>query len=281
MGSLTLELDHPTPFSDVQRDYLTPLRHLVQFGTGEETRLQSLVLTDLDESDPRVSEARTDTELIIRFDIQPLTPRQNPYDHLLMPFAAWSDDPVAFLQRWLRLHARLCKAANLLFATLNVRYIYLENQLLNLTTFAEAYHRTLHDDPPISESDHAQHVQEMIGVLSSPTLQNHYRARLTFAYEQSLRSRLKWLFRRAESADERVKDWRKEDLPDKLVATRNSLAHRAGEDGETLEDSELFRAMRRLSVVLQINLMLDLEMADDAVRACIAERYITSVGLWS
>ena len=33
---------------------------------------------------------------------------------------------------------------DLLFATLNVRYIYLENQVLNLLAFAEGYHRALH-----------------------------------------------------------------------------------------------------------------------------------------
>jgi HEPN superfamily Apea-like protein len=223
-----------------------------------------------------VEGARRSVEIIVQDSSRPLVVRRNAFNHLLMPFAVWAADPCALFERWLDLHGRLGKAANLLFATLNNWPAYIENRFLNLTAFAEAYHRTLHDSPPVTPDEHQVATEQMLKALSTNKLRNHYGPRLKYADEQGLRSRMKALFRRAERAVEDVEGWRAAGLPDSLVETRNALTHRAGSDEKTLEGSALFWATKRLLVVLQINILLDLQISSEVAAACITQRHHTS-----
>lgn len=91
---------------------------------------------------------------------------------------------------------------------------------------------------------------------------------------------MKALFRRVEQAVEDVGGWCAVGLPDSLVETRNALTHRAGSDEKTLEGSALFWATKRLLVVLQINILLDLRLSSEVAAACIAQRHRTSKTLF-
>ena len=282
IASLTVETPNPIPFGEIRQRYLVPFHDLVLFGTTEETVTQSLTLPGLDVQESElIEEVHGSVEFIVQDASRPLTAKRNPYRHLLMPIAVWRSNPTALAEHWLGLHTKLGKTASLLFATLNSRPPYIENQLLNLTTFAESYHRTLHDESPITKEEHSASVTQMLTALPDKRLQDHYRPRLKYADEQSFRGRMKDLFRRAEGAVEGVKQWRTAGLPDDLIETRNSLTHRAGDDGNALEDADLFWATRRLLVVLQTNLMLDLHMPADAVAACITQRYEADPSLFS
>lgn len=280
VASVTVEPVDPSALGELEARYVSPIKSLVLFCTEEQTVTESLTLFGLDGDDSSlVAEARHSVEIVGQDASRPLVVKHNPFNHLLMPFAAWPADPAALFQRWLDLHGKLGSAADLLFATLNNPPPYIENRFLNLMTFAEAYHRTLHDTPPLTLDEHKAATEQMLESLSAP-LRSHYGPRLQYAYEQGLRSRIKFLFRRAESAVQHVKDWRSAGLPDSLVVTRNALIHRAGEEGETLEGGSLFWATRRLLVVLQVNLLFDLEMPLDNISACIAQRHRTSKNLF-
>ena len=280
-GSVTVELTEPIALSEFAQSYLTPLRNLILFGTSEETVLRSLVLLRLDEIESGlIGEARALTEWVVQDAARPLTVRRNPYAHLLMPLAAWSSDTGGFVGRWFKLHADLGEAANLFFGTLNNRPGYLETWFLNLASFTEVYHRTLHNEPPLTQGAHQASVSQMLDALPEEKLREHYERRLEHADEQGFRSRIKQLFRRAEEAVDGVKLWRKADLPDELLETRNNLTHRAGAGDGTLEGSNLFWATKRLLVVLEINIMLDLELPLDVVAGCITQRYINDVGVF-
>lgn len=190
-----------------------------------------------------------------------------------MPLAAWSHEPEKLFRKWLAVHHAMGQAAYLVFATLNSTPAFIENRFLNLTTFAEAYHRIRHDMPSVAPKEHAEAVEVMLAALSERKLRNHYGPRLRYAGEQGFRSRMKALFRRAEEVVGEVKGWRTGGLPDRLIETRNSLTHGAGVDGNVLEGADLLWSIKRLLVVLQVNLLLDLEMPGDAVAMCIAQKY--------
>lgn len=278
---IEVELQRPTPLSEIDRRYLTPLRDLVTFGTAEETATESLALVGVSMLESElIEEARDRVEIVIHDASRPLTERTNPYRHLLMPLGAW-EDPKTMIKRWLDLHAQLGKAANLFFDTLNSRPAYIENWFLNLAIFAEVYHRTLHDEPALPRDQHEISVGQMLDALPAKRLRDHYEPRLEHADEQGFRSRMKHIFRRAEDAVAGVKPWRRTGLPNDLIDTRNSLTHHAGVHDQPLEDDQLFWGTRRLLVVLQINLMLDLQMPSADVAACVAQCYENDARLFS
>lgn len=65
-----------------------------------------------------------------------------------MPLRAWGESAPAFLTAWFRLRRELGGPANLLFATLNKKDASLEDDVLNLLSVAEGYHRLRFDEPP-------------------------------------------------------------------------------------------------------------------------------------
>jgi hypothetical protein len=277
IASIAIEPAVLSTLGEIEERYVFPLRDLVLFGTEEQTVTDSLTLYGLDEVESDLVEgARRAVEIVVQDSSRPLVAERNAFNHLLMPFAVWAGDPGALIERWLDLHGKLGKAANLLFATLNNWPAYVENRFLNLTAFAEAYHRTLHDSPPVTPDEHEVATEQMLQALPTNKLRNHYGPRLKYADEQGLRARMKELFRRAGQAVEDVEGWRAGGLPDSLVETRNALTHRAGSDEKTLEGSALFWATKRLLVVLQINILLDLRLSSEVAAACIAQRHRTS-----
>jgi dihydrofolate reductase len=79
----------------------------------------------------------------------------------LLPASA-ADDIAELLTRWIAFHRELGAATQLLFGTLNDRDLPAVNRLLNLLAFAETYHRRKHDEPPLTDEEHAAFSQAML-----------------------------------------------------------------------------------------------------------------------
>lgn len=178
-------------------------------------------------------------------------PRWN-HGRPLVPFSALQDAAPTFISGWFELYERLGPAMLFFIAALSER-MFLENRLLNYTSFAESYHRTLHDEPPITAEEHAQYVAEMLKTIDNTDHRNHYEARLRFAAAQGQRQRLKWLIRRTKETLPKLAVL-KVGLADRLVETRNALTHLDPTGAPGLSRGALFRAIEQLEVVLQLNI---------------------------
>jgi hypothetical protein len=190
-----------------------------------------------------------------------------------VPFAALGDDAPAFIARWWALYEQLgTSAATTLISALGSR-LFLDNRVLNEMSFAESYHRIVHDDPPISEAEHEQYVDAMLATIETGTHGRHYRDRLKYARSQSQRQRLKWLIKRIKPLFPELAGL-KPKLADQLVDTRNALTHLDPTGPDALKDEPLYRAIELLEVTIQANLLLDLELAPEDVVGLIKASYV-------
>ena len=274
------DFDLPVTLSEFKERYSQPLHDLVLFAIHEEIRVEAMTILIPEElekwwGDKKPIERVREVEVVQRTNSQPLRPRKHRYEHGLVPLTAWGDDAPERIRQWFDLRRKLGGLADLLFATLNVRYIYLENQVLNLMAFAEGYHRALHDELVVKQEDHEDNVEEMLVALEGDELRKIYAPRLEHAHEQSQRRRLRHLVDRAGEVLEEAKPWRK-DLVDALIDTRNYFIHWGDKGDSVLEGQQLARALRRLQVVIEINLLLDIEtsekVVEEAIRHCYAGR---------
>jgi hypothetical protein len=83
------------------------------------------------------------------------------HERPLVPFAALGDAAPAFIRSWFELYENLGPAMLFFIAALSER-MFLENRLLNDMSFAESYHRTLHDKPPITPDEHTGYMARML-----------------------------------------------------------------------------------------------------------------------
>ena len=65
------------------------------------------------------------------------------------------------------------------------------------------------------------------------------------------------------------------ELANRLVGTRNALTHLDPTAPQPLTDVSLFRALERLEVAIQTNLMLDLGLDEDEVAGLMRASYLT------
>jgi hypothetical protein len=195
------------------------------------------------------------------------------YRRLLVPLAALRDDAPGFIQRWWALYGRLGgTAATTLMSALGSR-LFLDNRFLNEMSFAESYHRIVHDEPAIPVADHERHVAEMLDTIENAAHREHYRQRLRYAAAQGQRQRLKWLINRARNLFPEL-DGLRAKLADQLVDTRNALTHLDPSGPDALRDEALYRAVELLEVTLQANLLLDLELPPQTVADLIKISYL-------
>jgi hypothetical protein len=271
-GGMTLD--------EFEERWVAPLQSFVIFAGREPTLLESLVVIHRDPA--RVHPAIRRGNPAIDWDevrINLLMPRPGlnadakfDYRRPLVPLAALGDDAVSFIQSWWEQYARLGPATELLMSAWGSR-MFLENRLLNEMSFAESYHRILHDDPPISDEEHGQHVEAMLEAVMEPTHRRHYKQRLLHAAEQGQRQRLKWLIRRAKQMLPEL-DGLRGGLADALVNTRNALTHLDPSGAPRLRDEALYRAIELLEVTLQANMLLDLGLSRKRAGGLLRTSYI-------
>jgi ApeA N-terminal domain 1 len=275
--NVRFEMDHPLNYRTFVERYVVPLHDLIVLATHEESEVEGTTIFVPSEEvkwwgRDRPSQTLDNVAVIERTSIDPSLPRPNAFAQIPMPLRAWGVGAPQIIRRWFALRAELGGPGNLLFATLNKRDVSLENDTLSLLSVAEGYHRTLYDNPPLAETTHEAAVESMLAALSAQDEREHYRSRLRFANQQSQKQRLRFLFERAEEVVEEAESWRRVQLQE-AIDTRNFLTHWGEPTERVLEDWDLWFALNRLRIVLEINLYLDVGIDLDTIEVAIRTAY--------
>jgi len=275
---VVVRADTGLPIEEFQTQWLDPLQGLVIFAGREPTVLESMVVNRTTESEvhPAIRHGTAERfwqkERIEVLMTLPGLTAETRYDYQrpLVPLAVLGDDAPNFVREWWKLYKVLGSATPVLLSALGSR-LFLDNRLLNEMSFAESYHRILHDDPPISAEDHEQYVAGMLATIGDTKTRQHYADRLRYAAEQGQRQRIKSLIRRAK----KVVDLGSlnASLADSLVTTRNALTH-LDPNATALRDEPLYRAIELLEVVIQVNMLLDLGLTTERVNALVRTSYL-------
>jgi hypothetical protein len=283
-----IEADDPLPLDEFEEQWVRPLEALVILANREPTVLQgfTVLLEDAgawESVDPALR-GRTTPEVWNEIHVDVLTPTpdltaepSSEYDRPLVPFAALGTDSHAFIAHWWGLHAQLGVAAGFLMSAWGSR-MFLEHKLLNQMSFSESYHRIKHDEPAIPAEDHERNVEAMLAVIEDKTQREHYRQKLRYADEQNARRRLKWLIKRTHETLHDVPGLNAA-TADRLVETRNALTHLDPSGPPAMEGADLFYAVRRLELVIQTNILLDLELDPAFVSGLVKTSYVNQVPL--
>jgi hypothetical protein len=230
----------PTRF-DEWHAAIRPIISLVQISTGEQCWIDEFVVS-VERALP--GELRDEAQDTKREPIEMLGQRsqrsqrgRRGRNHRgpLLPRGSLSDD---VLQRWMDLHRSLEPAIFYLFGELNADSSVLENRLVSLTSYVEAYHGRLH------------------------------------AAKGTLRERLVWVVERARPVTPRLEPFATQ-LSDEIVDSRTRIIHDK-HGPASLDGMDLGHALSRLVAVLLANLLLDLGLAPEAIRESMKDAYATT-----
>jgi len=269
-GVATIELATPLPLTEWIEAWVRPLTDLLVFATREQIVVESFVAQLEDDRASQIHPAirrglpdrvwnRVEVE-VIRPQTVDVRPRGiEPFNHMLLPLGALGPHAAGALSEFFRIYRALGGAAGFLFGTLNTRSIYEENRLTNLTAFAEGYHRTFHDEKPLSDAEHQRFVAAMLAAIDKPH-RKLYEAPLKYANSQSQRQRLRLLIKRAAAVPALADPQNR--FGNEIIDTRNSYAHLGGDHPNALAADELHGRVERLIQVIEYNLLLDLGLDD-------------------
>lgn len=266
------KLDERIPYEEFTERFVKPLRDLITFTTREPTEVEAITILYPREmekwwGDEKPIQSLKDVQVVERTTLTRLPRREREFALIPMPLRAWGSVAPEVIGRWFEQRARLGGPGNLLFATLAKRDVHLENDLLGLLSVAEGYHRGRFDDPPFTAVDHRAALKTMVDALGEKLQVDHYRARLQHANQQSQKQRVRCLYDRAEEILAEVGGWRQQ--LQGLIDTRNFLTHWDAPTANVLEGWDLWAALNRLRIVIEINLYLDLEIHPDVVEVAI------------
>jgi hypothetical protein len=193
----------------------------------------------------------------------PRAASRQEFEHILLGRGAVGAEAATLVRRWFTLRRRLDRAGDVLFGTLNHGGQWLENRLLNLTSFSEAYHERFHDEPRFDAALNSRVMKELVSLVPEE-VRPAYREKLGYAWKQTQRTRIRELVERAVDPVPALEPWEKS-LTGQLVDTRNHLTHWGKAKPTVLEGADLFWAVERLAIVLQANLLLDLRLDPNAI----------------
>ena len=284
-ASAVVELDTALPLDRWREEWGRPLLDLIVFATREQVvveRFDAIVF------DNRLAEAVhpairrvASNHVWARREIEVVRPHVvdvrergiRPYEHMLLPLGALAKDAPAKIARYFELYRALGRTAAFFFVVLNARTIHEENRLLNLMAFAEGYHRTFHDAPPLIDEVHERLKGDMLAAIEKQ-YRRVYEAPLTYANQQTQRQRLKFLIGRAATAVPTLAD-RKNAFRDALVATRNQYTHQGERQPNVIDDADLHDHVERFIEVLEVNLLLDLGVDAGDIRELHAQAHLS------
>lgn len=253
-------LEQTTTYQDFTERFVRPLQDLMVLTRRSQSEVDAITVLVPGEKekwwDGKSRPVPKDVAVIERTRTDRPSSPGEARPQIPMPLRAWGESAPAFLTAWFRLRRELGGPANLLFATLNKKDASLEDDVLNLLSVAEGYHRLRFDEPPFADEDHDE-VLGLIGKIDDKVRRNHYLVRLRYANEQSQKQRVKALFERAETVLPEAESWRRRQLQP-LIDTRNFLTHWGEPTEDVLEDWDLWFALNRMRVILEVNLYLDL-----------------------
>jgi hypothetical protein len=283
-GRVRILLKEPTTYSDLFERWIAPLRDLVTFATREPARIVSLRAVTYDPRPSGIGQAvipPTASRERLRRDIELLIPQtwlirgpRSDYHRMLFGLAELGADGEAdrVVARWFEMHAALETSRDVFFAALTSR-LYIENELLNLMTAAESYHRTLHDSPPLTDERHEELTRAMLAVAATAEECKVYESAIRFANGASQRNRLRFLFDRAVEAIPELRLVRTR-FVNQLVDTRNFYTHVGDRTTNVIGGLALRRQLMRLVLVLQINYLRDLGFTLEEVTRLVRRSYI-------
>lgn len=288
-ATATFEFEEEIELQRFLEDWATPLQDLLVLATREQSVPQSLLVERYDERrsesvHPAIRHGAS-PERWNRYDIQvvrtPNVPlarrRESEFKKILLPLAALADHLEGVLQRWYELGWRLREAGTAFFTGLNQDQPRLNSHFLECMSFAETYHRlSWAGNSPLPKDEHCGLRDMMLESVRDHPDRERYRNALDRANQPYNTERLIELFARASEVGFDV-DVQEDTLPGQLVATRNSLTHGRDRKGKVLDGVTRFHALRRLKLVLQVNLLLDLGIEAATVAACVNESYRTAV----
>jgi ApeA N-terminal domain 1 len=269
----------PLPLTHVLESFVDPFVNFLVLGLGEQARIEGMTVTRYEPVGGFVRASlppgRTHLPRDVRLYQRPWPRlrrgRPNYRPQLMVPRRALGNRAETVLRRWWDLMRELDPAHTMLFGVWNAHSIYIENSLLNLTSFAEGYHERRHDEPRLDPAQHKRLVRQLVRPLPKD-IRRIYRESLAHAYRQTQNDRLTELV-------ERAAFWLPAIAPEpgtlvkQLIATRNHLTHWGPKTQDVLDDHDLWEAVERLSAVLRVNLLLDLGMEPDAIEYGFYSRY--------
>ncbi len=275
-ANFQITLDEPLGLAAWERRWILPLQDLLILCTGQESPIVSLTAHFRTEAPAFLRPALTDrrtlplTVSVRKSNMRARAP-SGRYERMLLPRNALSCDGARFLQEWFRLHRRIARAAPFFFATLDERSQWLDNQLLNLTSFAEAYHERMDDHPRFDPELNTRIAQELLGLIEDPEARQAWHEKTAYAAKLTQRKRLAELVAWATWVVPALEQFPK--LVSQLIDTRNHLTHFGPRTRWVVDDHELVRVVQRLVVVLQANMLLDLGGSAESVALAITRGY--------
>jgi hypothetical protein len=196
---------------ELERDYLLPLRDLVNFATRRQSYVLSLSV------DPDIQNRRTAS--VIRAPIP--RPRAAPEVYALALNLSSQADPAALIAKWFELRRRVGAVWSLFFTALG-NAESLEDRFLGLLSFAEGFDRALRPDAaPLSEEEEKEAKAAIRKALPDRRVRAVYRAAVNHANAPTLRERLGYLIERSWEALGGSWEVEADLLRDELSDTRN------------------------------------------------------------
>ncbi|HXV04587.1 MAG TPA: HEPN domain-containing protein [Solirubrobacterales bacterium] len=266
-SGITIEVPVPLSLSEWHDQWISPLRDLMIFANRERSVVEGI------SGSPDIADPFASVRIFERNETT-IGPRSHYsfYQRDLLP--AGIIDTAKLVQAWFKLHRSLGSSSAFFFGTLNSPAITIENEFLNLMAFAEAYHRTLHDEKPLSDVDHEAYCKTMLKSLSGEdaSVRGLYARDLRYSNRQSQRERLTWVVRRA--ALETWTDSFVEELVSTGSDTRNWLTHWGDKGDRVAEGADLAHFNRRLLFVIESNMLDDLGLSQEDADTCLRHGYV-------
>ena len=247
---------------------VAPLRDLVVFSTRQPSFVTGLRLDQQADVTLGEDDYVRPLDIFRRQELERWPDHSGAYYALLLN-PATVPGGIDIVADWYRLRERLGPAWPLFFSTIVNRDLPPESQLLNLTSFAEGYHRTLHDKPPLTQGEATAARDVMLAALPDDRHRDVYRMSLLHAHEQSQRGRVRRLVKNALTV---VTAWELDVEPfcGQVSDTRNWLTHLGDRGSEVQEGEALTVLLRRLYIVMVANILLDLGLDHQAAAAQMA-----------
>lgn len=273
-----LTTDAPLPLSAVRERFIDPLVHWLLLALAEQSRVERITVSVYDPIPDFIRPAVAPGASGLPRQVQvlqrawPRLRRDEILDRrVFLPRPALGREAAHVLEQWWDLLAKLSPADLMLFGVWNASSIYLENELLSLTSFAEAYHERLFDELRVDLDEHKRYVDQAVTGLPSQ-VQAVYREALRYAYRQTQRSRLRVVVGNAVAYVPAIAP-DPELLVKQLVETRNHQTHWGPPGPNVVRAGALADVVQRLNAVIRINVLANLGIRPDALEAAFRRHY--------
>lgn len=188
---------------------------------------------------------------------------------MLLPFGVIEKQFSSILTKWFNQAGVLGYVLDLYFSTIYEEGIYKNRHFLALAQAAEAYHRRTSDEQEMPDEEHKSIVKELLDVVPKARL-SWLKPRLKYSNEIGFRRRLARLYDRH---GELFKgSFNRSKFKNDVWTARNGLTHNDREAEEKVRSMDLIEMILQLRSVIEANLLSDLGLTNDQVRALMTER---------